>query len=398
MSDQPRFEYSNTAVKKAGVVIAQKLLWTPDNEPTIRHAYSVANSWRDSHAFPLMSIRIAVGYYMRRSGAQGIGAARLKRMQAIQRKLVRKPQLTLFALQDLGGCRFIMAGIDDVNRLASSLRDRMRHELRYQNDYIGDPKDDGYRSHHMIWKFAGRKGGTPYNGRSIELQIRTELQHSWATTIEAVGLFHGEELKSHVGSEEWLRLFALMSAEFAEAEGCALPSGTPEAGKRRQEIRNLSGALDAVKVLETVTHGFARTDLPLLNYRPTHYLLSYDRDAKRVTVTPYDVAKRATLSYDEAEANNNRTDSNNQNIVLVEVEKIDNLRRAYPNYFGDVNVFTERLKAVVYGTSAISFLRTQPQRPRPDLTPIGDPSWLRGSRFPGPNLDPKAEQNRKTTK
>jgi hypothetical protein len=33
-----------------------------------------------------------------------------------------------------------------------------------------------------------------------------------------VGLFRGEELKSGKGSSEWLRLFAIMSAEFAEAE------------------------------------------------------------------------------------------------------------------------------------------------------------------------------------
>lgn len=175
MNDQPRLEYSNSAVKRAGAVIAKKMLWTPENEPIIRQAYAVANSWRDSHAFPLLSIRIAVGYYMRRSGAEGIGAARLKRMQAIQRKLARKPTLTLFSLQDLGGCRFIMAGSDDVNRLNVSLKERMRHDLRYENDYIAAPKEDGYRSHHMIWRFAGRKGGAPFDGRNIELQVRTEL-------------------------------------------------------------------------------------------------------------------------------------------------------------------------------------------------------------------------------
>lgn len=204
-----------------------------------------------------------------------------------------------------------------------------------------------------------------------------------------MGLFRGEELKSNVGSKEWLRLFALMSAEFAEAENCAPPPGTPEAPNRGREIRDLAKSLGAVGVLETVSYGFNRTDLPLIGYRPTHYLLSYDRDAKRVTVTPYDAARRATLSYDEAEASNNKTDSDNRNIVLVEVEKIDNLRRAYPNYFGDVSAFMERLKAVVHGASAISFMRYAQEPRRPDLTPAGDPAWLRGSRFPGPNLKGK---------
>ena len=72
-----------------------------------------------------------------------------------------------------------------------------------------------------MFSFCGRDADTViYNGKRIELQVRTRLQHSWATAVEAVGLFRGEELKNHKGSEEWLRLFKLLSAEFAEAERC----------------------------------------------------------------------------------------------------------------------------------------------------------------------------------
>jgi ppGpp synthetase/RelA/SpoT-type nucleotidyltranferase len=148
--------------------------------------------------------------------------------------------------------------------------------LRREDDYIGKPKDDGYRSRHLIFGFCGRDISN-YDGKRIELQVRTRLQHSWATAVEAVGLFRGEELKNHQGSDDWLRLFVLLSGEFAVAERCPVPLGCPDQYERRREIRELAKSLDAVKALETINHGVRGTDLPLSRgYHPTHYLIRYD--------------------------------------------------------------------------------------------------------------------------
>ena len=35
--------------------------------------------------------------------------------------------------------------------------------------------------------------------------------------------------------------------------------------------------------------------------------------------------------------------------VMVEVDKVENLKEAYPNYFGDVRMFLSHLKRVVVG-------------------------------------------------
>jgi hypothetical protein len=159
-----------------------------------------------------------------------------------------------------------------VHTLVTVLKDQLRHEFRSESDYISGPKDDGYRSHHLIFNFHGRDANSRlYNGRRIELQVRTRLQHSWATAIEAVGLFRGEALKNHQGSQDWLRLFMLMSAEFAEAERCPIPSSCPDKDERRREIRNLAGSLDALSIFDRVSHGVLGTGVPLApNYRPTH--------------------------------------------------------------------------------------------------------------------------------
>ncbi len=43
----------------------------------------------------------------------------------------------------------------------------------------------------------------------IELQLRTRLQHEWATAVETMGTFLQSSLKSSQGPEEWLDFFSL---------------------------------------------------------------------------------------------------------------------------------------------------------------------------------------------
>ena len=62
-----------------------------------------------------------------------------------------------------------------------------------------------------------------FHDRRVEVQIRTFLQHTWATAVEAVGAYRGENMKGGEGNSDWLRLFSLMSGEFAATENCALP-------------------------------------------------------------------------------------------------------------------------------------------------------------------------------
>lgn len=120
----PRSAYGKDDVKRAGKLLAQELVWTDDTAPAIREAFRVANSWRDSHAFPMRSIRYHVLHSMRQLSIQGLSAARLKRMKAIRMKLGRSP-VTLDKLQDLGGCRFILPTIADVHALTDALRSRV---------------------------------------------------------------------------------------------------------------------------------------------------------------------------------------------------------------------------------------------------------------------------------
>ena len=47
--------------------------------------------------------------------------------------------------------------------------------------------------------------------QSVEVQLRTRLQHVWSTAVEAVGLTQGVGYKVGEGPETWRRLFVRMS-------------------------------------------------------------------------------------------------------------------------------------------------------------------------------------------
>ena len=80
------------------------------------------------------------------------------------------------------------------------------------------------------------------------------------------------------------------------------------------------------------------------------------------------------------------TRDQNDAVVLVEVDKINDLKKAYPNYFGDVGLFHRQLRQIVLGGVAAEYTRPPRQKATKRLEePRGDLSWLRGTRPPGPS-------------
>jgi hypothetical protein len=386
VGDFPFLEFSNKEIGRAGNTIAGAIVWNRETESEIRHAFLVANNWRDSHAYPMASVRSQLIHYVHHLGIQGITAARLKRMQAIRRKLNRpNTNFKLNSLQDLGGCRVITMAISDIKTMVDVLVDRSRHELKTQNDYISNPKDDGYRSHHLIFIYNGKGDAESFSGRRIEVQVRTRLQHSWATAVESIGLFRGENLKGHDGDAEWLRFFQLMSSEFALAEKCPESKLMPSHKDRVREIIDLNKKLSALSTLDNLGHAVQGSHIPPdRRDRPRYYLISYDNLTMQVNVEPYTKPIEATQSYDFAEYLDNTTGNNTKNVVLVEADKIAGLKDAYPNYFGDAQLFKRQLGNIIAGRGVREY-KIKPQSIAPsNLSVVPDLSWFRRSRFPRP--------------
>lgn len=401
MSAQLPATYDMEAVRSAGEIIGGDLTWTAETEQQIREAFTIANHWRDAHAHPMRSLHQTLRTHIRLRDLDGLTAARLKRMNAIRGKLRRmsgrRRPLGLESFQDLGGCRAIMGTMQDATTLIATLRERCRHELWSQDDYIHEARPTGYRSHHLKFEYRGTGDKKVFNGRRIEVQIRTDLQHSWATAVEAVGLFLGDELKSGRGSPEWLRLFALTSAEFAEAEGCDAAKGMPDRSVRLRELKELVHHLGAVQVLENMSTAFFWSlDAVEISGMPTYYLIEYDRETRTVKVTPKFQSRFAMKSYEDAEAIDNISGLDTSDVVLVEGVKLANLKRAYPNYFGDVQLFKMQLGELVGGGKVQEFEVALQKRAIPTPRERADPSWMFARRLWTEPTSPK--QKRKKNK
>ncbi|MXN47201.1 hypothetical protein GR138_18550 [Shinella kummerowiae] len=374
MAQYPQLQFGMQTVRKAGERLAGDLSLGPNRDISeARQVFAVAHSWRDSHFMPMRSVFLSVKYRMRKEQIGGDMAARPKRMASIRRKL-RESSTKLDQMQDIGGCRAILDDIAGVRALLDKIRQEFPHVIRQEWPYIEKPKPDGYRSHHIVFTFCPRtREQRPFDGRRIELQVRTRLQHSWATAVEAVGLFNGEDLKHHKGSGDWLRLFQLVSAEFAHVEGCPIGPDVPQRRERLNEIKILNDKLGAVSILEnirTATH-YAETFV----YERGKFFLIHYREDRTVTVENYtetlQVAARLAGLEQDIESSGGKA-----KVVVVEVDKIENLIRTYPNYFGDVGVFLQNLRWLVSGKDAQEYTLL-PQKlvaPRPEERP--DPRHL----------------------
>jgi hypothetical protein len=195
--------------------------------------------------------------------------------------------------------------------------------------------------------------------------------------VEAVGLFRKEDLKGGQGSNEWLRLFELMSAELALAEKCPEPANVPPRRERICEIIDLDKRLDAASTLENLRHAVRGTDRYLGADKPTYYLIQYNNLKRTVNIKGYSKPIGGTNAYDLAEQDDRQTGGNEINTVLVEADKIESLKEAYPNYFGDVQLFYKNLTEITKGREAREFTMPPQETVPPPPYEAPDLSWFR---------------------
>jgi hypothetical protein len=349
MAEYPKLDFSPKDVRRAGGVICSNV-WVPENEDAILEAFGIANNWRASHLYPMRSTRISVAQRMRWKGLRGYTAARPKRMTSIRRKLQRLTT-NLEQINDIAGCRAVLDDVASVNALIEMCENDFPHPVRQRYPYIAKPKQDGYRSHHIVFDFEVAPDDPQLSCRRVELQLRTRLQHSWATAVEAVGLYRGEEMKQGEGDPDWLRLFLLMSLEFANAEQCNPPG---DRATRLAEIRQLNTKLGAASVLEDLRNATHYMSNFVQEVGARYYLIRYDSQTKQVTVSGFSSAFDVSNALAAAERKIEIGDDDAK-VVQVEVGKVASLVEAYPNYFGDVALFIRNLRHVCDGKDAIEF-------------------------------------------
>lgn len=252
--------------------------------------------------------------------------------------------MSLRNMQDLGGCRVVVPKIEDVYNIADEFeKSRVRHKLVKENDYIKEPKKDGYRSLHRVYKYVSDDKESPYNGMKIEIQFRTLIQHYWATAVETMGTCTKTNLKAGMGDDGVKRFFVLTSNLLAMSERLPLVPETSGSLKENileiKEIDNKLHIINKLKAISAMVQG--AKDI----HKAGYYLLNLDLEKMLLSFRGYKTKdfKYAVKEYDFlAEKYKGKND-----IVLVSASSAKELKKAYPNYFGDLKQFIGKIEKLI---------------------------------------------------
>lgn len=313
-------------------------------------AVAIIANWRTCHAYPLQVIKSGLGRRARDVDPRALIAQRLKRLPSIVYKLKRHPNMKLSQMQDLGGCRAILSSAAQVDRLAQRYQKRVGgHEMVRMTNYIESPKPDGYRSVHLIFKYEHKsQHHADYDGLRVEVQLRSRLQHAWATAVETVSTFTGQALKSNVGDAKWKRFFALMSSAMALRERRPTMPDTPNDPIRlTSELRSLAKDLRVGEMLESWR--LAVKYLAPARRGVYAYLLILGVEPGALSVEAYRRNQMQAAFEDYLEIEKSTVDHPGVQAVLVEVDSLAALRWAYPNYYLDSTLFLRAVHRAVDG-------------------------------------------------
>jgi len=338
-------KFSRSQVNLAGDILVE-----PERYNDIEQLWAaeVLANWRAAHAYPINTFQPTLRNKLKTVGErEPLVAQRLKRTPSILVKLDRFPQMRLARMQDIGGLRAVVSSIQAVRRVESAFREaKFMHRLVSSRDYINEPKDDGYRSVHLIYRYRNSQA-PDYDGLSLELQLRTRLQHAWATAVETMGTFLGQALKSGQGDAEWRGFFTKASAALAIVERQPPVPGFEEMSDR-EIFEEVADAEKDLRVLEKL-NGFAIAADRITKERGqgAYHLIVLDSANRSVSIQPYSIARieEANVAYAEVEK---RTKAGEPiEAVLVSAGPVDALRKAYPNYFLDTQAFVRQVEKVI---------------------------------------------------
>ena len=331
--------HSRGQVDRAGAILKNESATTADRGMARR----VVDRWRRQHRIPLVEMRSLLYRRTLRLTTDGVVAQRLKRFPSVESKLRRFPTLKLSQMQDLGGCRAVVPSVREVEALGERWKNgRQEHELLRETDYVAKPKPDGYRSLHLVYRFRTRSAErAALDGLRIEIQIRSLMQHAWATAVETVDLLQETGLKiGRSGNDDWKRFFALMATAHAMEEESPTVPGTPAArADLRSEVRELSQRLGA----RTVLGALAPVVKEVVKGRGWALVTLRAADLE-VDIQPYSPRQFGRAQDRYLRLEHQYEDDPTVQVCLVSTDSADTLRKAYPNYFLDVRPFVKSLR------------------------------------------------------
>jgi hypothetical protein len=342
--------YTSGEIDRAGKILSSITVTAKEQES---HAMEVMDNWRLSHTHPMDMVRQTLEARAKTISHNPTFGTRLKTESSIRAKLKREGKMQLSRMQDIGGCRVILRDMDEVNELLKLYAGDPDAKI---TDYVATPRVSGYRGKHIIYSFD-----TGNTKMKIEIQVRTELQHSWATAVEVCSTFTEQNLKSDhpvCKDERWVRFFALMGSAMALGEGGGIVRDTPpNKAKLLSELREL---VEALKVTEVMKRWNTATEIigSQSDTRAHNFLIelqAFDHIRARVNVTAYEKGREQEAAENRVRRETEARNKMGVQVALVGVQSIGTLKTAYPNYFSDTTRFVKEVEIACKGTLGSPF-------------------------------------------
>ena len=329
-----------TSIEKAGQVIRTAELISEE----YKKAFDQLSKWANLYAIPLKHYQISIKlrlFNMKKAKKDYLIGQRLKRMPSIIGKIRRFPDMKVTRMQDVGGLRIVVKTVDEVNQIHQEIvRNRKKDEVKQFKNYITQPKNDGYRGIHQVFRYSDSKY-PKLRGFNIEVQIRTELQHCWATAVETLGMINLASYKTGEGDEKSRRFFLLASGVIALKENCPVPEVLKDMTEDaiRKEMIAIDNELQIISKLGGVV---VATPKKKIDKNDFYYLLDLKVDPKgksQIKILSFSQEESTSAEKYYRQIESETQDDHSVSILLIRADNFKDIRKAYPNYFLDVKRF-----------------------------------------------------------
>ena len=349
-----KLKYSKFEINNAGKI----LINDESSDEEKDRALEILDNWRATHSYPMHIFQMRLKNKSQKVDENSLTAQRLKRVPAIIYKLKRsyngrKPSMKLYQMQDIGGCRAVLSNIAQVRELCEKyyLKGDLKHKRVGVKDYITNPKTDGYRSIHIVYEYKSDKGKQEFNGLRVEVQIRSKLQHFWATAIETVDFFTRQAIKSSEGHPDWMDFFKLVSSAFAKMEDCPYVSGTPNNERELySQIKKIEKELNVISKMGgwTSAMNFFGQEIKAKSKKKVQFfLLELDILGEKLNIKSYTKEEEQKAISDYSALEKRHSGQKDYDVVLVGVDTANDLQKAYTNYFVDTTEFLNYLQKII---------------------------------------------------
>ena len=316
--------FSKNKIKKAGFILINK---NPSKNSYL-DAINILSDFRLEHTPWLRNFRKLL-ISKTKTFKNILISQRLKRIPSIIKKLQINKTMSLARMQDLAWLRIVCDDLKTIYKIKKLIRvtekqPNFKSIFKKEDDYIIKAKESWYRWIHLVYY---------YNSRClIEIQIRSKIQHAWATAVEVMWSYLKQPLKQSFWDDEILEIFKKISKSFAILEKWEID---------KEQFKDVLDKITNYKLLDKIKWFNVASNF--INEKKwnkwKYFLIRLDFKNESLTIEQFnewklDTAIKRYSTYETTYKNNS-----NYEIVLVSVENIKKLKKLYPNYFLDTKEF-----------------------------------------------------------